>query len=115
MMPKRFDTHFYLVVAPPNQLALHDGLENVDSIWATPAEVLDDAAAGRRTVIFPTLRNVEKLGQWDTIASALTATRASEVVPVLPWTEKRPDGTYLCITPDAGYLVKEEKMPERPA
>ncbi|MGH7210556.1 MAG: NUDIX hydrolase, partial [Acetobacteraceae bacterium] len=33
MMPKRFDTHFFLVPAPADQLAVHDGAESVDSVW----------------------------------------------------------------------------------
>jgi hypothetical protein len=28
--------------------------------------------------------------------------------------EKREDGTYLCIPPEAGYDISEEKMPDRP-
>jgi hypothetical protein len=32
---------------------------------------------------------------------------------VLPWTEKRDDGQYLCIPVEAGYAISEEKMPER--
>ena len=42
IVPKRFDTHFFLVAAPPDQLALHDGGESVDSVWIAPA-----ARAGR--------------------------------------------------------------------
>lgn len=113
MMPKRFDTHFYLALAPDDHLAVHDGYESVDSIWITPEQALADAAAGTRTVIFPTLRNIEKLGKWQNVTAAMEATAASTVVPVLPWTERRDDGTYLCIPPEAGYQVSEEKMPER--
>jgi 8-oxo-dGTP pyrophosphatase MutT (NUDIX family) len=34
-LPKRFDTHFYLAMAPADHLALHDGHESVDSVWIT--------------------------------------------------------------------------------
>ncbi len=113
MMPKRFDTHFFLAAAPPDHLAVHDGHESVDSVWIRPADVLEQAARGERTVIFPTLRNVEKLAHFDTVSAALSAAAASEVVRVEPWTEQRDDGTYLCIPPEAGYAVSEEKMPAR--
>ena len=33
MMPKRFNTHFYLAKAPEDHVAMHDGHESVDSIW----------------------------------------------------------------------------------
>ena len=111
MMPKRFDTHFYLVAAPPDQLAVHDGYESVDSVWITPAQALADAKAGTRTVIFPTLRNIEKLAEYQTVDEALTKTLAEPVVSVLPWTEQREDGAYVCIPTDAGYAVTEEKIP----
>ena len=114
MMPKRFDTHFFLAAAPEDHLAVHDGHESVDSVWLTPAEAIADAQAGRRTVIFPTLRNIEKLGESASVAEALAAAEASTPVMVLPWTEQRDDGNWLCIPPEAGYAVSEEKMPDRP-
>jgi 8-oxo-dGTP pyrophosphatase MutT (NUDIX family) len=115
MVPKRFDTHFFLAEAPTDHLAVHDGHESVDSIWITPTEALADAAEGKRTVIFPTVRNIEKLGKQATVADAIAATEGVTPVRVLPWTEQRDDGNYLCIPPDAGYDVVEEKMPERDA
>ena len=69
-------------------------------------------AAGKRTVIFPTLRNVEKLGQSASVRDALAAAGETLPVMVLPWMDKREDGTYLCIPEEAGYQISEEKMPE---
>lgn len=112
-MPKRFDTHFFLAPAPTDHLALHDGHESVDSTWIRPDEALADAKAGKRTVIFPTLRNIEKLGHFATVQAAVDATDGTTPVTVLPWTEKRDDGTYLCIPVEAGYDISEEQMSER--
>jgi 8-oxo-dGTP pyrophosphatase MutT (NUDIX family) len=113
MMPKRFDTHFFLAAAPTDHLAVHDGTESVDSVWIRPDDVLEQARRGERTVIFPTLRNVEKLATFANVQDALAVTAATPVVTVLPWTEKRDDGVYLCIPPEAGYAVNEERMPDR--
>ena len=41
MMPKRFDTYFYIAEAPKDHLGNHDGKESVDSIWITPKQALD--------------------------------------------------------------------------
>lgn len=114
MMPKRFDTHFYLATAPADQLAVHDGYESVDSVWIRPQQAITDAQNGARTIIFPTLRNLEKLARHDTVADALHAAQAETTVTVLPWMERRDDGTYLCIPNNAGYDHCEEKMPARP-
>ncbi|MBT7333322.1 MAG: NUDIX hydrolase [Gammaproteobacteria bacterium] len=113
MMPKRFDTHFYLALAPADHVALHDGYESVDSVWISPADAVAEAAAGTKTVIFPTLRNLEKLAESKTPAEAMATAKAKPVVPVLPWTEQREDGNYLCIPIEAEYAISEEKMPSR--
>ena len=113
MMPKRFDTHFYLALAPQDHVATHDGYESVDSVWISPAKAVEEARAGKRTIIFPTRLNLEKLTEWNTPNQAIEATKTSEIISVLPWTEKRRDGNYLCIPPEAGYKISEEKMPER--
>jgi 8-oxo-dGTP pyrophosphatase MutT (NUDIX family) len=114
MMPKRFDTHFYLAHAPHDHVALHDGYESVDSIWIRPADAVQDAVDGKRTVIFPTRLNLEKLALSDTPEAAISAAQTADIVPVLPWTEKRDDATYICIPPEAGYAVNEEIMAGRP-
>ncbi|NOX51649.1 MAG: NUDIX hydrolase [Gammaproteobacteria bacterium] len=113
MMPKRFDTHFYLAMAPHDHLAVHDGYESVDSIWITPAQVEADAQTGQRTVIFPTLLNIQKLGLWQSSAQALQAAKEAIVVPVLPWMERREEGNFVCIPAEAGYLVSEQKVPAK--
>jgi len=113
MMPKRFDTYFYLAMAPPDHVAVHDGHESVDSVWISPQQAAEDAKAGTRTIIFPTLRNIAKLAFSETADAAIAQARSANVVTVTPWMEKREDGTYLCIPPEAGYDISEEKMPER--
>jgi 8-oxo-dGTP pyrophosphatase MutT (NUDIX family) len=115
MMPKRFDTHFYLAIAPDDHIAIHDGYESVDSVWIPPAAAVAEEAAGTRTIIFPTLRNLEKLATWHSPAEAINNTLKRKIVPVLPWTEKREDGNFLCIPTEAGYAISEEKMPGRNA
>lgn len=113
IMPKRFDTHFYLARVPAEQVAAHDGQENVDSLWITPQQAVADAQAGSRTIIFPTLANLIRLAQYANVDAALAGAATTPVVPVLPWTEQRADGTYLCITPDAGYSFIEQKFDQR--
>lgn len=115
MMPKRFDTWFYLAHAPADHLAIHDGHESVDSVWISPTDALAGAKTGQYTVIFPTRLNIEMLGESDSVAHAMATARARKIIPVLPWTEKRADGNYLCIPAEAGYSVSEEKFNERPA
>jgi 8-oxo-dGTP pyrophosphatase MutT (NUDIX family) len=110
MMPKRFDTHFFIARAPEDHVLAHDGHESVDSVWISPPRELEEAEAGTRTVIFPTLRNVELLGESGDVEAATTAAQAREIVTVLPWIEQRDDGNWLRIPEEAGYLISAEKM-----
>ena len=82
-VPKRFDTHFFLALAPADQALVHDGREAVDSVWISPQQAL--AEHGRRfKLLFPTHRNLWKLAAHADAASALAAARATPVVTVQP-------------------------------
>jgi 8-oxo-dGTP pyrophosphatase MutT (NUDIX family) len=113
MMPKRFDTRFYLAVAPDDHSAVHDGHESVDSVWLSPADALAGAKSGKYTVIFPTRLNIEMLDESQSVDEAMAMAQQRTIVSVTPWTENREDGQYICIPPDAGYAVSEELMPPR--
>ena len=106
-MPKRFDTHFFLVPAPQDQVATHDGHELVGARWLTPGEALAEADAGRRSIIFPTRMNLAKLGRSSSTAQAIAAARAHPVVTVLPRIDRRAEGAVLRIPAEAGYDVVE--------
>ena len=111
-MPKKFDTHFFLVAAPPAQLAVHDGHESVDSLWTTVPSALELEKSGQRTIIFPTLQNMRKLGRSTSVANALETARRDTIVTVLPRFEKDPDGTTMMVLPEeAGYDVVRAPMP----
>ena len=112
MMPKRFNTFFYLAAAPSDHLAVHDGYESVDSKWITPEAAIKGASDGLYTIIFPTLLNVELLGQSHDVETAMSMARARKVVEVLPWTEKREEGNFICIPPEAGYPYSEQPLPD---
>ncbi len=111
-MPKRFDTHFFLVAAPPDQLAVHDGFEAVDSLWTTIPRALELEKTGQRTIIFPTLENMKKLGRSRSVEDALENARRDTIVTVLPRFSKDPDGTLMMVIPEeAGYDTVRAPMP----
>ncbi len=106
-MPKRYDTRFFLVEAPPDQIAAHDGTELVDSVWIQPAAAREEARTGKRTIIFPTLMNLGKLARSRSVGAALELARREPVVPVLPRLERRGAQRVVCIPEAAGYGVTE--------
>jgi len=101
---KRYDTHFFLAEAPEAHLAVHDGWEAVESIWITPARALADTKAGKYKLVFATAKNLEKLGQSNTVEDAMTTARATKVVTVQPKGTKLEGGRRLLRIPEeAGY------------
>ena len=103
ILPKRFDTRFYIVAAPPDQAAAHDGGEAVDSVWIEPARALAEAAEGRRTLVLATRLNLELLGQSASAAEAIAAAAARRIVTVEPRATKTETGYRLTIPLEAGY------------
>ncbi len=101
--PRIFDTHFFLVPTPADAFARHDGDEGVDSTWIRPAEAVARAEAGDLMIIFPTRLNLLKLAVSSTVAEALAAARAQDVVTVRPIARPHEDGRHLHIPLAAGY------------
>lgn len=107
-MPKRFDTAFYIALAPAGQVGRHDGSESVDSLWISPAEALQGAEDGRFAMVVATRLNVELLGRAATAAEALAQAASRPIVMVEPVLDKEaPGGAVLRIPADAGYGISE--------
>lgn len=103
-LPKRFDTHFLLALAPADQIGKHDGNESVDSVWLSPKQALDSAESGRFNLPFPTIRNLIKLDKLGTAQAAMDFARTTPVVTVMPEMSRNDDGTTrLRIPIEAGY------------
>jgi len=109
-MPKRFDTHFYLVSVPHDQAAVHDGGESVDSRWIAPTQALADGAAGRLSIIFPTRMQLAKLARATSVADALERAVHAPVVPVLPTIGKGASGPVIRIPAEADYDLIEAPL-----
>ncbi|MEM7329272.1 MAG: NUDIX hydrolase [Pseudomonadota bacterium] len=111
MMPKRFDTHFYLAATPPEQVAEQDGRETTEAVWLGPQQALDMEAAGTATIIFPTRMNLGKLAETATTAAALDRFATENVVTVLPVIGKDDAGApCLHIPKEAGYIQHTEPL-----
>jgi 8-oxo-dGTP pyrophosphatase MutT (NUDIX family) len=109
-VPRRFDTHFFVAAAPPDQVALHDGHESVDSVWIRPAQAIAEAEAGQRTMLFPTKLNLMKLAERPTVTSILAHYGTHAPRPVLPVIETRDGRRFLTVGKDSGYAIYEREM-----
>ncbi len=106
---RTFDTRFFLARLPLGQgEATVDATENVRLLWATARHVLDDADAGRVTIIYPTRRNLERLAQFAAIDDAMADAAAHEVRTITPFIEDREGVRHLCIPEGLGYPITAE-------
>ena len=84
VVPIRFDTYFFLALAPAHSPPKPDGSETVDARWYTPQNALDRHHAGEMSLVFPTIKHLESLLPYGSAAEALEAARSREVKPVEP-------------------------------
>lgn len=86
VVPIRFDTRFYLALAPPHSPPQPDGSETVDAGWFHPQAALDRHYADREAfqLVFPTIRHLESLVPHANAEEAMKAARRRVVKPVEP-------------------------------
>ncbi len=58
---KRYNTRFFIGLAPSLQKADHDGSESVDSLWINPEQALNRADSSNFPILRPTKKNLEAL------------------------------------------------------
>jgi 8-oxo-dGTP pyrophosphatase MutT (NUDIX family) len=80
----RYDTHFYLALAPAHCAPEPDGEEIVEVRWFAPAEALELHRAGELLLVFPTIKKLETLSRFASPEEALTTVGAVAVEPILP-------------------------------
>jgi 8-oxo-dGTP pyrophosphatase MutT (NUDIX family) len=84
IVPIRFDTKFYLGLAPAHSPPKVDGSETVDAGWFTPQDALDQHHAGDLSLVFPTIKHLESLLPYPNAEEALAAARGRDVKAVEP-------------------------------
>ncbi|MEP6738908.1 MAG: MBL fold metallo-hydrolase [Caldimonas sp.] len=95
---KRFDTRFFVAVAPPTQTAAHDGNELVEQMWLVPADAL--ARSATLKLLTPTQKTLETLARFADVAALLAWATAPRAVPlVMPRVANGKDG-FRPVMPD---------------
>jgi 8-oxo-dGTP pyrophosphatase MutT (NUDIX family) len=97
----RFDTHFYVALAPPHTRPEADGEEIVDVSWFAPREALEKHA--ELMLVFPTVKQLEDLCRFDSAEDAIAAARERTVLPILPKVVADEKGTRVLLPGEPGY------------
>src|SRR5215208_1999576 len=83
-VPVRFDTRFYVALAPPHSPPRPDGRETTEAEWFAPATALERHGAGELDLVFPTIKHLESLLPYSSSDEVLAAARDRVIEPVLP-------------------------------
>lgn len=110
--PRRYDTRFFVALAPEGQVATHDAGETVADLWLRPVDALAAHARGEFEMILPTVRNLEAIAGLPDARAVLEYARSITRVPrVEPRIVER-DGALVVVTPgDEGFRVPESWRP----
>lgn len=84
VVPVRFDTHFFVALAPAHSPPEPDGQEVSEATWVEPGVVLERHTAGEMKLVFPTIRTLETLLEFSSAAAVIEAARERVVEPILP-------------------------------
>lgn len=109
---RRFDTHFYVADAGNTAGAAisADGNEAVAIHWTTAADLLASEARGEAALVFPTKCNLQRLGQYASVAAILAAAAAREPPYVQPELIERDGEAWITIPAGCDYPVTEDRL-----
>ena len=77
-LPRRFDVPFLVARMPQGQTPVADESEQFEPVWVRAADALTRHQAGQFFMIFPTIRTLERLLAYSTVAAVLQACAATE-------------------------------------
>jgi 8-oxo-dGTP pyrophosphatase MutT (NUDIX family) len=101
---RRFDTRFFVVRAPAEQVATHDAGETVADQWIRPVDALDAHDRGELEMMPPTIRNLEAIARFSTSQEVFGyATTLRDIVRVEPRIVTRDGEVRLLMPGDDGY------------
>ncbi|MFM9879009.1 MAG: MBL fold metallo-hydrolase [Burkholderiaceae bacterium] len=75
-LPRRYGVPFLVARMPPGQTPVADETEQFAAQWVRPADALARHAAGDFSMIFPTIRTLERLQAFATVDAVLAACRS---------------------------------------
>lgn len=72
LFPIRYDTRFFAVVVPEDQVISHDGNELVEFQWMTPGDALEKYRTNEVKLVMPTIRTLEFLSKFKTSSEVIS-------------------------------------------
>ena len=106
-----FDTIFFIAEAPAGDWQPRPQAGECEAVeWLSAAQVLARVASGEASAIFPTVRNLERLARFDSIAAARADSAAHRIETITPWIATHDGEPHLFIPEGLGYPVTREPL-----
>ncbi len=110
VVPVRFDTHFFVALAPAHSPPRVDGAEVDDAGWFTPRAALDAHAADELELVFPTIKTLETLLEFASAEAVLEAAPGRDHEPILPRVVGTRDDHRVVLPWEDGYADGVESV-----
>jgi 8-oxo-dGTP pyrophosphatase MutT (NUDIX family) len=111
MSKKRFDTRFFLALAPTDQVASHDNFETTASIWLTPKDALQRYYRGEIEMAPPQIMSLAHLARYTSAAEAMRAARQQKPPCICPENFSEDGEIILCYPGDPKHSERERALP----
>ena len=104
--PRRYDTRFFVALAPEGQPATHDANETVADRWMRPADALSAQRRGEFDMVPPTIRNLEAIAHFSTSREVLDFARSlGPIAAIQPRLVERDGAMVIVIPGDEGFDI----------
>jgi len=80
---RRYDTRFFVAVAPGHQVVAHDNREAIAHEWARPKDVLDRDQRGECKLRTPTRHTLARFADFDSVAAMMARLEPQGNVPAI--------------------------------
>jgi 8-oxo-dGTP pyrophosphatase MutT (NUDIX family) len=84
VFPRRYNAHFFVAEASPDQAAVADTFETHDGVWIAPEDALSRCRAGDFRMVYPTIKHVERLSAFTGVESLMQFARTKPIVSIMP-------------------------------
>jgi 8-oxo-dGTP pyrophosphatase MutT (NUDIX family) len=102
--PRRYDTRFFVALAPDGQVASHDDSETTDLRWLRPRDALAARERGEIDMVVPTVRSLEAVASLERAHEVLEFAHSIARVPVVrPRAVQRDEGVVILLPGEDGY------------
>ena len=99
----RYDTWFFLALAPDGAEPRIDGREMVDARWFDPSDALDASRSGEIMLVFPTIKHLEQLSGFESARALMDHARTRTVEPVQPRVVGTGETARIVLPGEPGY------------